>query len=231
MAGEPLTPLDATFLELEQADPSAHMHIGALMVFDPRPRASAPTLKELRAHVTRRLDALPRFRRRLSRRSVGGLHWLRWEVDEQVDLDVHVTRAVLPGPEGEAELLDWGAEFYAHRLDRSRPLWRMVLLEGLEGGRWGLATKTDHALVDGIGSLDVGYAMLDRSRDATWQVPARPHAVQGSRTGGWSQALGLPTRAAREALSLVLHPRQADSGGCWSAAARHGRRACARWCP
>lgn len=121
-----------------------------------------------------------------------------------------MTHAALPSPGGESELLEWAADFYSHRLDRNRPLWRMVLLEGLERGRWRLATKTHHALVDGIGSLGVGYAMLDTSSlMATWQFPAGPHPVQGSGTGGWSQALGLPTRAARDALSLMLHPRHA----------------------
>ena len=32
---------------------------------------------------------------------------------------------------------------------------------GLEGGRWALVTKTHHSMVDGVGSVDAGYLMLD----------------------------------------------------------------------
>jgi hypothetical protein len=65
---------------------------------------------------------------------------------------------VLPAPGGDAELFDWTADFYSHRLDRSRPLWETVLLEGLEEGRRALVTKTHHCLVDGVGSVDVGIS-------------------------------------------------------------------------
>ena len=60
------------------------------------------------------------------------------------------------------------------RLDRGRPLWDVVLLEGLEGGRWALATKTHHALVDGVGSVDVGHLVLDPSAAAAPQAGRRP---------------------------------------------------------
>src|SRR6266542_5486164 len=151
---EPLSPLDATFLELEEADHTAHMHIGGVLIFDPLPAGGTPTLARVRRHLERRLDALPRYRQRLSRRTTGGLRWPEWEPDERFDIAAHVTRAALPKPGGERELLDWAADFWSHRLDRSRPLWRAVLLEGLAGGRWALATKTHHCLVDGIGSID-----------------------------------------------------------------------------
>ncbi len=64
-------------------------------------------------------------------------------------------------PGGEAELCEWLGDFWSRRLDRDRPLWEVILLEGLEGGRWALATKTHHALVDGVGSIDAGSMMLD----------------------------------------------------------------------
>ena len=64
---EPLSPLDATFLELEEADVTAHMHIGGVLVFDPLPGGGTPTLARLRRHLERRLDKLPRYRQRLSR--------------------------------------------------------------------------------------------------------------------------------------------------------------------
>ena len=182
-ATEPLSPLDATFLELEEADVTAHMHIGGVLVFDPLPGGGTPTLTRLRRHLERRLDALPRYRQRLSSRTTGGLHWPSWVPDERFDIAAHVTRAALPKPGGERELLAWAADFWSHRLDRGRPLWRIVLLEGLAGGRWALVTKTHHCLVDGVGSVDAGTVLLDAEpkpgRDAAGAAGAsRARAAQ-----------------------------------------------------
>src|SRR3954453_1337286 len=112
---EQLTALDATFLELEQADPTAHMHIGGVLVFDPVPRRGAPTLDQLQRRLEQRLPLLPRFTQRLSAPAVTGLRRPHWEHDDGFRLDAHVRRAALPAPGGEAELLDWAAEFYSSR--------------------------------------------------------------------------------------------------------------------
>ena len=161
MASDRLTPLDATFLELEQEDESAHMHIGGALIFDPRPDGSIPAIDEVRAHLERRLLPLQRYRQKLSSPRTGGLTWPTWEADEHFEISAHVRRAALPAPGGEAELCEWLGDFWSRRLDRDRPLWEVILLEGLEGGRWALATKTHHALVDGVGSIDAGSMMLD----------------------------------------------------------------------
>ena len=165
---ELLSPLDATFLELEDADRSAHMHIGGILVFD----GPAPGLDELRARLEERLAALPRYRQRLTSRTARGLRRPGWEDDPDFDIATHITRAALPAPGGERELLDWAGDFYSHRLDRARPLWRSVLLEGLEDGRWALATKTHHCLVDGVGARDAATVMLDTSpAPPPWRAP------------------------------------------------------------
>lgn len=158
---EHLTALDATFLELEQEDAGAHMHIGGLLVFDPRADGTIPTLDELAAHLDVRLGDLPRYQQRLSDPVVHGLRFPAWEADPDADIREHVTRAALPAPGGREELLAWVSDYWSHRLDRTRPLWDIVLLEGLEGGGWALANRTHHCMVDGVGSMDVGYALLD----------------------------------------------------------------------
>ena len=158
---ESVTALDATFLELEQADQGAHMHIGGVLIFDPLPGGGTPAIEPVRAALGERLYELPRYRQHLSEPRVGGLRWPDWIEDEGFDVRRHVHRAALPAPGGEAELAEWAAEYYSRRLDRSRPLWEIVLVEGLERGRWALATKTHHAIVDGVGSVDVSYLMLD----------------------------------------------------------------------
>ena len=163
--GAHLTPLDASFLELEQVDESAHMHIGWAMVFDPLPEGGAPSLEVLRNQTVERLGPLPRFLRRLSSPRVGSFSLPSWEPDPDFDIAAHMRHASLPAPGGEAELLEWLGDFYSHRLDRARPLWETTLLEGLAGGRWALATKVHHCLVDGISGASVTSALLDAEPD------------------------------------------------------------------
>lgn len=214
-----LTPLDTTFLELEQEDDSAHMHIGGALVFEPRADGSVPTVEELRAHLEARLGHLPQYRRRLSAPRSGGLRWPTMEDDEQFDMAAHVRHAALPAPGGEAELCEWLGDYWSHRLDRTRPLWDMVVLEGLEGGRWALATKTHHAMVDGVGSIDVGSLMLDSEPEANDPVaPEMPALEEGTRADHprRSHLVGAlrwaPEHLVRTALfgaDVALHPRKA----------------------
>jgi diacylglycerol O-acyltransferase / wax synthase len=156
-----LSPLDAAFLELEEADESAHMHIGWALVFDPPPGGERPSLEQLREQVRERLEALPRFRQRLSTPRVGRLSLPAWEAAADLDPGELIRRAVLPEPGGEAELMEWLGDFYSHRLDRSRPLWETTLLDGLEGGRWALVSKVHHCLLDGMSGASTATILLD----------------------------------------------------------------------
>jgi WS/DGAT/MGAT family acyltransferase len=159
---ERLSSLDATFLELEQHEDGATMHIGGALIFEPLPETDGPpSLDALLELLDERLSRLPRFRMRLSEERVHGVQRPVWVVDPAFDLRGHVRRAALPAPGGDAELDDWLADFWSHRLDRSRPLWQMTLVDGLRDGRWMLATKTHHAMVDGVGSVDIGHVLLD----------------------------------------------------------------------
>ncbi|HET8593296.1 MAG TPA: wax ester/triacylglycerol synthase domain-containing protein, partial [Solirubrobacterales bacterium] len=101
---EELNALDATFLELEEADQAAHMHIGGVMVFEPPPGGRPPSLTELRRHLEERLGELPRYQQRLSTPSTGGLHWPSWMDDPHFDLAGHLRREALPAPAGEEQL-------------------------------------------------------------------------------------------------------------------------------
>jgi diacylglycerol O-acyltransferase / wax synthase len=70
---EHLAPLDATFLELEEADEGAHMHIGVIMVFDARPGGASPSREEVCQYLTSRLGQVPRYSRRLSEPHTGAI--------------------------------------------------------------------------------------------------------------------------------------------------------------
>ena len=130
-------------------------------MFDPLPGGERPAIGRVREHLTSRLDRLPRYRQKLGVPRTGGLSWPSWKPDQHFEIEAHVRHATLPSPADEREFLDWISDFYSHRLDRSRPLWEMVLLEGLANGRWALVWKTHHCLVDGVGSVDIVDLLLD----------------------------------------------------------------------
>jgi WS/DGAT/MGAT family acyltransferase len=215
---ETLTALDATFLELEQQDEGALMSIGGVSVFDPVPGGGAPPIDEVCANLDSRLDQLPRYSQRLSAVRTGGLGWPRWTDDERFRIRDHITHVALPAPGGHAELCDWAADFYSHRLDRTRPLWEMALIEGLAEGRWAIAHKTHHCLVDGVGSVDVAYLLLDTEPNPPERpqtpvppstdslvlrplVPSPPQSITNAAQAG--------ARVARAGMHAALHPREA----------------------
>lgn len=185
--GARLSALDATFLELEEADDSAHMHIGAVMVFEPPPGGQPPSREQLRQHLAERLTQLPRYRQRLSQTRTGGLSWPEWQDDPAHDPGRHLTRAALPAPGGSDELAEWASEFFSKRLDRRRPLWEIAIVEGLADGRWALAHKTHHCLVDGVGSVDVADVLFDSQPDAHGP-PAGARITRRARPDGGTRA-------------------------------------------
>jgi diacylglycerol O-acyltransferase / wax synthase len=199
-----LSALDATFLELEEADAGAHMHIGGVMIFEPR-RGGAPPLERVRADLAARLPDLPRFRQRLSERRTHGLHWPRWIDDERFDIARHVRHAALPAPAGEDELREWAGGFYSQRLDRSYPLWEIAVLE-LGDERWAMATKTHHCMVDGVGSVEIGHTILDLEPD-----PDRGHAPDEEAPP--SRAPSPPERPPAPLRRLLAPPRRIGSAG------------------
>lgn len=207
---EQLSMLDTMFLELEQVDESAHMHIGAALLFDPLPAGGTPDVDELREHIGGRMGLLPRFGQQLSDVHAGPLKWLMWEPAPAIDLKAHVHHVTLPAPGGRDELHEWLGDFWSHRLDRHRPLWEITLVDGLEGGRWALATKTHHCLVDGVGSVDIGNLLLDASPDVPGPVPiplpGNGQAGAGGNGGSWLSPATV-MRGARAGVGAALHPR------------------------
>jgi WS/DGAT/MGAT family acyltransferase len=161
-----LTPLDATFIELERAKDEAHMHVGAIMVFDPLPGRTTPSLEAVRSHIEGRVAMLPLLRQRMVQRHPAALLWPVWARDEHFDICAHVRHAALPAPGDRETLLEWASDYWSAAIDFTRPLWEIILVEGLDDGRWALCTKAHHSLVDGIGFVDIGYVLLDGTADA-----------------------------------------------------------------
>jgi diacylglycerol O-acyltransferase / wax synthase len=217
---ERLTSLDSTFLELEQADEGALMHIGGALIFDPPlDGGAAPSLDDVIELLESRSAVLPHHRCRLSESRTHGLRRPAWVEDPSFDVRAHVRHATLPSPGGEAQLHAWLADFWSHRLDRARPLWEIILVDGLEGGRWMLATKTHHAMVDGVGSVDIGHLLLDAEPKAPPRAPvpqATPGngvALHGSRLPDVLAPVAVGGRIAKAAIDVARDPRKLIRAG------------------
>jgi len=149
-----LSAVDAGFLAQEK--PSTHMHIGGLALFDGEP----PALDEFLAHIESRLPLVPRYRQKLATPPLETGRPL-WVDDPRFNLAYHVRHSALPPPGEEQALLDLCARIFSQRLDRSKPLWELWLVEGREGGGFALISKTHHALVDGIAGVDLSTVLFD----------------------------------------------------------------------
>lgn len=139
-----------------------HVHVGGTAIFD----GSPPGYDELLAHVERRLELIPRFRRRV-RWLPGKVMRAEWEDDPQFDLSRHVIHAGLPAPGDDAQLRELVGRVMSEPLDQSRPLWQLYLVERPSGDGFAAISKTHHALVDGVSAVDVGAIILDPDPEGT----------------------------------------------------------------
>ena len=157
-AGQPqrLTPADVSSLARETA--TTPLHVGGVAVLSPPEGGfDYDRLVEL---ISERIGLVPRYRQRV-RTVPGHLANPVWVDDEDFDLAYHVRRSALPKPGSRAQLQDLVGRVMSRPLDRNRPLWEVYLVEGLEGGRVGILTKTHSAMVDGISAVDLGTVLLD----------------------------------------------------------------------
>jgi diacylglycerol O-acyltransferase / wax synthase len=151
--------LDSMFLSLESS--TNLFQVGAVTILDPStaPPGTPAPYEALREVVERRLDRIPPFRCRMAPVPFG-LDHPRW-VEDAPDLDRHIRRGALPAPGGEAELAEYAAEVLSRPLDRTRPLWEIHLVEGLEGGLVAGVAKIHHSAIDGIAGTEVTGHLMD----------------------------------------------------------------------
>jgi hypothetical protein len=155
---ERLTGLDAAFLYIET--PSHHMHVSMVSVFDTSTMPGGYSFEKVRAIVEERIPMIPMFRRRLVEVPFR-LHHPIWVDDPDFDLDYHLRRIGAPAPGGIKELCDLAGEFTSRQLDRSRPLWELCIVEGLENGNIGVLAKVHHSTIDGVSGAEVMVHLFD----------------------------------------------------------------------
>jgi WS/DGAT/MGAT family acyltransferase len=205
-----LTALDSAFLHLE-AHSTAHMHVASVMVF----KGLAPTPEELVEHVLGRLHLVPRYRQRLADVPFGQGRPV-WTDDPHFNPCYHIRHTALPQPEDEDTLKRLAGRLFSQRLDRSKPLWEIWLVDRMAGGRFALIAKTHHALVDGISGVDITTVLFDTSPEPTPSARA-PEPWTARPLPGQAKLLGeallerttVPGEMTRGARALTRHPRRA----------------------
>jgi WS/DGAT/MGAT family acyltransferase len=214
-----LSPQDAQFLYMESRD--NHIHVTAVAVFDPStvPGGDVVRFKDILAHIRSRLHMSPLFRRRLVRVPLE-LDFPYWVDDEHFDLEYHVQHSRLPKPGDWRQFCIQLCRFHARPLDLSRPLWEMLVIEGLDHidkfpeGSYAIATKLHHAAVDGASILNFYRALLDVDNKGTPAVPLdsiegrhspRPGPIDIAARAAWNtlrSPIGLTDAVMRSAPAL-----------------------------
>ena len=206
-----LTPIDAAFLHQEGAH--SHMHIGGLTIVEGPP----PETSELLEQIRLRLHLVPRYRHKLANTALDSGRPV-WIDDPSFNLEYHIRHTALPNPGQWEQLCSLTARIFSQQLDRTKPLWEMWLIEGLEDDRFALITKTHHSVIDGIAGVDLATVLFDLSPEPPairhsgrpWQPHAEPGApelvaagVRGTVRAAFALADG--------AVEALAHPERALS--------------------
>ncbi|WP_139984293.1 WS/DGAT/MGAT family O-acyltransferase [Nocardioides litoris] len=209
---ERLRARDLAFLTTETAN--APRHNATVEILEPG--ESGFDFERLVALVADRIAFVPRYRQRLAQ-VPGGLATPVWVDDDHFDLDYHVRRSALPRPGSDDQLRELVSRIVSRRLDRSRPLWEIYVVEGLEGDRVALLSKSHQALVDGVHTVDLGQLLLDMSPEPKdlepddWRPRPAPSAA-GLVAGAVVESVTSP-RTVVETASVAAESARRTVGG------------------
>lgn len=136
-----LSVLDASLLRLDT--PTTPLHTGGLGIF-----ADGLTFADILDTLRSRLDQIPLARQRLQEVPRGAGRPI-WVDDSHFDVHYHLRHAALPPPGDDAALTEVISRLFSRPMDRSRPLWELYVIEGLEGGRTALFRKVHLVMTSG----------------------------------------------------------------------------------
>jgi WS/DGAT/MGAT family acyltransferase len=191
-----LTSLDHQFLALEDRRQTGH--VAGLAILDTQPHDVKVSCQSIKDLVSSRLPLLPPLRWRVQEVPLS-LDYPYWVEDEEFDLDFHVRELALPSPGSDEQLAEQVSRIVSRPLDRSRPLWELYVIEGLEGGRTAMLTKIHHALIDGMSGAEIMGLLLDLSPEGT----ALPPPDESKRLNPAPGQIGM---LARGALGVTRYP-------------------------
>jgi diacylglycerol O-acyltransferase / wax synthase len=200
-----LSAIDASFLHQERR--SSHMHVGAIVLME----GPVPSREDFTRHIESRLHLVPRYRQKLAfpRFEMGRPFWVD---DPRFNIDYHVRHTALPSPGSMEQLRGIAGRIFSQRLDRSKPLWEIWLVQGLADGGFALVSKTHHALVDGVSGVDIATVLFDLSPTAPPREEVEPWVPEQEPSQAELVAEGIkglmraPGMVAGEAAKIVRDP-------------------------
>src|SRR3989442_12794596 len=196
-------------------DSGCHMHVGAVLMFDAAPVRTPDggmDIERISRAIHARLPLVPRSRQRIS--YVPYERVPIWIDDDRFRLAYHVRHTALPRPGDDRVLKRLVGRIMSQPLDRTRPLWEMWVVEGLEGDRFALISKTHHCMVDGVSGADLMSVLLDAVPDGDvgtpepWSPRRQPSRARLMVDAGLRRA-AQPGTALRVALDAARAPRAA----------------------
>ncbi len=167
---ERLSALDTSFLMME--DENAYMHVASVGIFEAGPLRTEDggiDFDKIERSTEALLPLVPRYRQKLK--------WIPfqdhpvWVDDPSFSLHYHLRHTSLPRPGSERQLKRMAARIMSQPLDRAKPLWETWVIEGLEGDRFAIVSKTHHCMIDGVSGVDLAGRMLSNT-------PNDPHVAE-----------------------------------------------------
>lgn len=212
-----MTDLEALMWNLEK-DPRLSSNVANISFLD-----RSIDFEHFTATMERASLAFPRLRERVAP-AFGRLAPPRWEVDPNFDISYHVRRISLGGRGSHREALDYATSLYCAPLDRTRPLWEFVVIDGLRNGRSAMVQRLHHTVTDGEGGLNLSLEFIDFSRHPKQRTPVTadsgPHETKdflGSVLDSVShlgrRQLGVARRNLESAAHLAVHPTEIIEAG------------------
>ncbi len=172
MAMKQLSGIDASFLYMET--PETPMHVAGLTLYDLPPGFTGSFHEHFKRFFAGRVHLIPIFGKKLAK-SVFEIDHPGW-VDAEPDLDWHIEGRRLPAPGTQRQLEELVGALHEERLDRTRPLWRFTVIEGLESGQVALYSKVHHAAIDGGAGMVITQALYDLTPEPRKVPPPEPKA-------------------------------------------------------
>jgi diacylglycerol O-acyltransferase len=172
---------DAFFLINESS--RTPMHVGGLNLYTlPEGVDDATFLAGLGEILSYDGEMRRPFGEKLKIGTLGPLGPVHWQSEDMLDMEYHIRHSALAAPGRYRELFALISRLHSTLLDRSRPLWEMHLIEGLQDRQFATYFKVHHCAIDGVGAMHLTNSMLSGNpRDRVTHSPFSMEAYRNYR--------------------------------------------------